>query len=199
MKNTCSNFCLVCFAISMSCSVCGLTDRCMKRCVQCKAVIYCSKSCQIKDWTVHKLKCTKKEKDSFLDKKNNMQSQNQPVKLFIKHNHEKHCVLIPQTLLNPKCILNIISEELLIPLDSLNLIAKGKVVNEDNVSDIVFRMKIRQFMAVGEAQESEKGMHIGDIDTIVEQLNVDRNKAIRGLKHCGGNLIDALLYVGDSL
>ncbi len=41
----------------MSCAVCGLSDVKLQRCAGCKSRLFCSRSCQQKDWAVHKKNC----------------------------------------------------------------------------------------------------------------------------------------------
>ena len=44
---------------SDECAVCGTRNENMKRCSRCKSVFYCSRDCQVKHWSVHKLTCVK--------------------------------------------------------------------------------------------------------------------------------------------
>ncbi len=57
----------------VSCSYCNIRDKffpdsssVLKRCKRCKTVMYCRKSCQVKDWKRHKSNCkTKKQKIDY--------------------------------------------------------------------------------------------------------------------------------------
>ena len=42
---------------SVACAVCTRTLPSMKRCTQCRAVLYCSRDCQITHWASHKEEC----------------------------------------------------------------------------------------------------------------------------------------------
>ena len=41
----------------LSCAACSRTLPSMKRCTQCRAVLYCSRECQVKNWALHKEEC----------------------------------------------------------------------------------------------------------------------------------------------
>ncbi|KAI0630916.1 hypothetical protein C8Q77DRAFT_1061941 [Trametes polyzona] len=41
-----------------TCATCAKADGSLRRCGRCKAVVYCSESCQKADWAKHKLNCT---------------------------------------------------------------------------------------------------------------------------------------------
>eukprot|EP00290_Baffinella_frigidus_P001591 CAMPEP_0180187658 /NCGR_PEP_ID=MMETSP0986-20121125/43664_1 /TAXON_ID=697907 /ORGANISM="non described non described, Strain CCMP2293" /LENGTH=199 /DNA_ID=CAMNT_0022141803 /DNA_START=131 /DNA_END=729 /DNA_ORIENTATION=- len=44
-------------SIDTSCAVCGVRNEVMKRCTRCRSVFYCSRPCQVSDWTKHKFLC----------------------------------------------------------------------------------------------------------------------------------------------
>lgn len=43
--------------VRVACAACGRTLPSMKRCTQCRAVLYCSRDCQVKHWGEHKESC----------------------------------------------------------------------------------------------------------------------------------------------
>ena len=47
----------------VGCAQCSRTLPAMKRCTQCRAVLYCSRECQAKHWAVHKAACKKLPED----------------------------------------------------------------------------------------------------------------------------------------
>ncbi|XP_060078880.1 uncharacterized protein LOC132558350 [Ylistrum balloti] len=46
-----------------SCKVCGRLERVMKRCTRCRNVLYCSRSCQLRDWVTHKYSCIRQTEE----------------------------------------------------------------------------------------------------------------------------------------
>lgn len=47
----------------LACAHCSQTLPSMKRCTQCRAVLYCSGDCQKKHWPSHKAECTRLPQD----------------------------------------------------------------------------------------------------------------------------------------
>jgi hypothetical protein len=45
--------------IPQACEGCGASGGSLKRCSRCRAVSYCSKTCQVEHWGVHKASCSK--------------------------------------------------------------------------------------------------------------------------------------------
>jgi hypothetical protein len=56
-------------ALATKCSGCsvGLQEDQIKRCAKCKSVFYCSRDCQVKDWSAHKLACKELRKQLILN------------------------------------------------------------------------------------------------------------------------------------
>ena len=127
---------------------------------------------------------------SDLEACNGKTVQDLSVTIFIKHNKSRHELkLIPS-----QNSFYVISEFLHIPLTKLKLIHKGKMVVESNIKD--FLQDKALFLAFGEVAESEEGLEDGAVDTIVKQLGVDRNMAIKALRKTG-SVIDAILDLGN--
>ncbi|CAK8677797.1 unnamed protein product [Clavelina lepadiformis] len=190
------------------CKTCKQQQNIMKRCVRCKSIYYCSRACQAEDWPAHKLQCNGDQANSTVksavcvkateerEKENRDKLPQKSTVVTVKCNRKKYKISVTDC---AKDAMKVVSETVKIPLDKLKLICKGKVVTEDNFSTFVFSEGSKIFMALGEESEDESGLHSGDIETIMEQLHVDRNRAVRGLKECKGDLIDAILFVGDKL
>lgn len=115
--------------------------------------------------------------------------------IFIKHNKAKSELELemPQ---DGETIYQHISNFLQIPVTKLKLVCKGKIITADNVSSVIHNKAV--FLALGEASESEDGLDKGDIDTLMRQLNVERNIAVKALKRTG-SLLDAIFDVGNSM
>ncbi|XP_013391371.1 nascent polypeptide-associated complex subunit alpha-like [Lingula anatina] len=48
----------------LACKRCGKIQSILKRCTRCQKVVYCSRACQVKDWTSHKDLCNKNVSES---------------------------------------------------------------------------------------------------------------------------------------
>ena len=49
------------------CASCGVKNQVMKRCTKCKAVVYCTRECQVKHWQAHKFLCGPNPQESIQD------------------------------------------------------------------------------------------------------------------------------------
>ncbi|XP_078483989.1 zinc finger protein (MYND)-8 [Ciona intestinalis] len=196
-----------------SCVVCNTLNKVMKRCTRCRNAFYCSRSCQIKHWPEHKNLCQVFSSDSCNNVEKSSNNDKLPLKtesllttcvetcgrtISVHCNHVKHKLFIPSTL-QAKEIIELISKTVHILPSKIKLIAKGIVVTEQTVEDVLFVKKIKVIMAVGEVSENEDGLHTGDIEMIMEQLSVSRNVAVKGLRFSNGNLVDAILHIGNNL
>ncbi|KXJ28382.1 Zinc finger MYND domain-containing protein 10 [Exaiptasia diaphana] len=122
------------------------------------------------------------------------QSQNSIV-IFIKHNKVKS----PLELKMPQdsaFLFQKISDFVRIPVSKLKLVCKGKIITMENISSSVHHKAV--FLALGEVSECEDGLDKGDIETLMRQLNIERNIAVRALKKTG-SLLDAIFDVGNNL
>uniref|UniRef100_H2YF74 MYND-type domain-containing protein n=1 Tax=Ciona savignyi TaxID=51511 RepID=H2YF74_CIOSA len=198
------------------CAICKVQQQIMKRCTGCKKTFYCSRFCQIEHWPLHKSTCganlAAKTTEELVDNKvfNPIETGEtlktasvkspvmQGLTICIHCNHIKHKLFVPSEK-SPKEIFELLSNTVRIPKSKIKLIAKGKVVTEENVYELIFHKKIKVVMAVGEVAENEEGLNSDDIEMIMKQLDVSRNVAIKGLFSSGGNLIDAILLIGNSL
>lgn len=115
------------------------------------------------------------------------------IKIYIKHNKVKSELMVSLND-NGSSVLQIISDQLSIPVSKLKLINKGKIATCDNIKDMLFNKAV--FLAFGEIAESEDDLEQSDIDLIVKQLNVDRNLAIKSLRKTG-NVVDAIIEIGN--
>ncbi|CAF2646916.1 unnamed protein product [Rotaria sp. Silwood2] len=90
---------------------------------------------------------------------------------------------------------NMIANHIHIPSDRLKLINKGKRYTKENWQDLSLISNMT-FLSIGEQNEDETDINTKDIECIMQQMKVDRNTAIKTLKHCP-NVIDAILYLGN--
>jgi len=156
----------------------------MKRCTRCKNRWFCSRECQVLDWKTHRDHC-------FLSE-HYLQS---PKRIKVLHNKETLTVLLCEQL-SGKRIMQEISEQLRIPMYKLKIVCRGKILTENNCHHHIFVKKVNKFMAFGEQREVETDLSCQDINHIVDKTRVARNQAIRALRQCKGNVVDAILMVG---
>ncbi|XP_032242132.1 ubiquitin carboxyl-terminal hydrolase 15 [Nematostella vectensis] len=125
--------------------------------------------------------------------KNNHTKSGEPkLKIFIKHNHKKHELNVEKN----QNVFEAISSLLHIPVTKLKVIHKGRLVNNLNICDVFVDGTL--FLAFGEVTESEEGLDQNEIKMIMDQLDVDRNVAVKALRH-EGNVVDAILQVGNNI
>ena len=89
-----------------------------------------------------------------------------------------------------------IAASLSIPRERLRLVARGKQLDNGLCGRDVDPSVL--IMAVGRAAESEDGLHPKDIDVLMQQLSMERNDAVRALRQADGDLVDAMLNVGNA-
>lgn len=210
-----------------ACSSCGKAWKIMKRCTRCRDVIYCSKECQVIDWMVHRKKCSSRDRASATGAEVNengsstiarigctettesselLKNKNDKVippirtTIIVKCNHKKHKIDLIDVETHPGSeIMKQLAKQLHIPLSSLKVVGKGKLLHPENIRDILIQCKCRIFQAFGEESEDEGGLDVDDIEAIMERLHVGRNDAIRSLRSCNGDLIDAILELGNKM
>jgi len=136
------------------------------------------------DWKTHRAECYLCE--------DYLQS---PKRIKVLHNKESLTVLLCEQL-SGKRIMQEISEQLRIPMCRLKVVCRGKILTEANCHHHIFVKKISKFMAFGEQREVEGDLSSEDINHIVDKTRVNRNEAIRALRRCKGNVVDAILMVG---
>lgn len=120
-------------------------------------------------------------------------TEKETVSIVIRHNKVKHELTVSKSD-NGNSLLQVISDSVSIPISKLKLIHKGKIATSENIKEMLFNRAL--FLACGEVSESEEGLEKTDIDLIVEQLDVDRNLAIRTLRKTG-SVLDAIIEIGN--
>lgn len=92
-----------------------------------------------------------------------------------------------------------LSHNLEIPLDKLKLIHKGQMVTQDDEKICSLLKDKAVFQAIGEKAEDDSGVNNTDIEVIMKQLggSVERNDAVKALKETGGDVVDAMLHLGN--
>lgn len=86
-----------------------------------------------------------------------------------------------------------VASQLGVPLARLKLVHRGKVLSDAEG----FAASVRPgelFQAIGEAAESAEGLREADVKHLEQKLDIDRDTAIRALRRCNGDVVDALLY-----
>ena len=91
-------------------------------------------------------------------------------------------------------VFKFLASELQIPLHKLKLIHKGKKFDASNVTTCLVNKAV--FQAIGERAEDEEGIDKRDIDVMIQQLNLERNQAIKALRE-DSNLLDAMIKIGS--
>lgn len=120
-------------------------------------------------------------------------AEKETVSIIIRHNKVRHELTVSKSD-NGNTILQVISDSVSIPISKLKLIHKGKIATSENIKEMLSNRAL--FLAFGEISESEEGLEKTDIDLIVEQLDVDRNLAIRTLRKTG-SVLDAIIEIGN--
>ena len=112
---------------------------------------FSSRRCQITDWPVHRIDCQKtlvigKSVDEGVQQlayNDKCQPTGSTALICIKCNHKKHKIPVSDS---GKAIMKVISKTLRVPLPQLKLIAQGKIMDEGNVCEVIFKKKIKNFM-----------------------------------------------------
>ena len=77
----------------------------------------------------------------------------------------------------------------------MRLIHKGKQLSVDTVRSAVSQGAV--FQVLGEKMEDAEGLVPKDIEVLMLQMGVERNVAVRALKSSKGDLIDAMMAIGN--
>ena len=77
----------------------------------------------------------------------------------------------------------------------MRLIHKGKQLSMDTVRSAVSQGAV--FQVLGEKMEDAEGLVPKDIEVLMLQMGVERNVAVRALKSSKGDLIDAMMAIGN--
>ena len=77
----------------------------------------------------------------------------------------------------------------------MRLIHKGKQLSVDTVRSAVSQGAV--FQVLGEKMEDAEGLVLKDIELLMQQMGLERNEAIRALRSSKGDLIDAMMAIGN--
>lgn len=113
--------------------------------------------------------------------------------ITVKSNREKHNIDIQKTWTGQN-VFKVLANKLKIPLDTLKIIHKGKVMTHDNIQSCIKDKAL--FQAIGEQAANEEGVDKRDIELMMKQLKISRNEAVLSLKR-KGDVIDAILDIGN--
>jgi len=164
--------------IEHTCIVCKSHTTLMKRCTRCKVRWFCSRKCQLLDWKTHRHQC--KLREDFLKS---------PKKIKIIHNKKYFTVTLCREMSGIRIMQEIANQ---LRINFLTVICRGSILNKDNCHHYIFKMNTKKFMAFGVQHECEIGLSSEDVSLIADQTKVQRNLAVKALRECKGNLLDAL-------
>eukprot|EP00164_Ancoracysta_twista_P011547 GFYU01017812.1.p1 GENE.GFYU01017812.1~~GFYU01017812.1.p1 ORF type:complete len:310 (-),score=65.21 GFYU01017812.1:65-994(-) len=82
-----------------------------------------------------------------------------------------------------------------IPLDKLRIICKGKQVKAETICDQLKENDL--IMLMGQQDEDMTGLDPVDVALIMGQMKVDKNLAIRGLRHTNSDLIESIRWIAE--
>lgn len=116
------------------------------------------------------------------------------ISIKIKANKEKHKLNV-NTHWSGEDALKIISFTTHIPLERMKLITKGQIVSAKSFWSFAEEKSL--FQAIGEKAEDEKGVLSSDVDLIMKQMSVERNQAVKALRQSSGNVVDAIINLGN--
>lgn len=113
--------------------------------------------------------------------------------IIVKSNREKHSIDIQRTWTGQN-VFKVLACKLKIPLDTLKIINKGKVMTPDIIQSCIEDKAL--FQAIGEQAANEDGVDKRDIELMMKHLKISRNEAVLSLKR-KGDVIDAILEIGN--
>ena len=79
--------------------------------------------------------------------------------------------------------------------EKMKIIHKGKQLSRDTVRSVVSPGAV--FQVIGEKMEDADGLVPRDIEVLMQQMGVERNVAVKALKKSDGDLIDAMMAIGN--
>lgn len=112
--------------------------------------------------------------------------------IIIRHNKKRQTVAVHPSW-SGEDVWKYLSSLTCIPLDKLQLIHKGRKLTKDTTQSCLHNKAV--FLAIGDRAIPDDDIHEVDIDVLMQQLNIERNDAIRALKK-NGDLVDAIIDVG---
>ncbi|XP_076449395.1 uncharacterized protein LOC143285848 [Babylonia areolata] len=116
------------------------------------------------------------------------------VDVTVRYNKQKHKFKVCDAWDSPTIFSKLSSFLACLP-DNMRVIHKGKQLGADSIRSAVGSGAV--FQVLGERMEDASGLVPKDIDVLMRQMGVERNVAVRALRQCGGDLIDAMMVVGN--
>ncbi|ELT89338.1 hypothetical protein CAPTEDRAFT_178444 [Capitella teleta] len=166
------------------CQVCDKEENVLKRCTKCRCVFYCSRECQITDWSNHKTACISCEPAL-------------PVNLLtvrLNCNKQKTSLVLNYSASSDRIIQNV-ADAAKVQADKMKIVCRGKCLNADNIKD---NLKANDLLLIiGEVMENEDGLVKEDIDVIMQQVGAERNAAVKALRASDGDVIQAIIDIGN--
>lgn len=92
-------------------------------------------------------------------------------------------------------IFRLISSYTRIALGDMKVIVRGKVYTAETISTALSNKTL--VMVLGTAVLDSEGVDDKDIEVLMKQMHIDRNRAVTSLKKTG-SLVDSMLDVGNS-
>ncbi|KAK7498733.1 hypothetical protein BaRGS_00010110 [Batillaria attramentaria] len=183
-----------------ACLKCGQVQRMMKCCTRCRKAFYCG-SGEDPEIAYQILRHQKLDssKETEEDTKDN-QPEKKPVhdlpgvEIVLRFNKQKQKFKICGCWTG-ETIFEKLSDFLSVLPKTMKVIHKGKQLTIETVRSVVSPGAVMQ--VVGEPMESAEGLEMKDIEVLMAQMSVERNVAVRALRQSGGDLIDAMMTIGN--
>ena len=116
--------------------------------------------------------------------------------ISVKSNKEKHKIQVNNSWSWGE-VTKIISHRTEIPLEKMKIIAKGKMITEEALFWTLASQRKMVFQVIGVKAENEDGLTESAVNVVMNQMSIDRNDAVRALKSSSGNVVDAMLNLGN--
>ena len=114
--------------------------------------------------------------------------------ILLRYNKQKHRLKICDAW-DAQTVFHKIATFLSCLPDRMRVIHKGKQLSVDTVRSVVSPGAV--FQVLGEKMEDAEGLVARDIEVLMQQMGLERNAAIRALKSSKGDLVDAMMVIGN--